>query len=69
MTNDMKEIILLTNNGRLIGVATSDKQKNMLAKSFLYSGKGTRVEFTYIKVNTLENPVRICNISDNTITN
>ena len=53
----MKEIILLTNNGRLIGVATSNKQKNMLAESFLYSGKGKRVEFTYVKVNTLDNPV------------
>ena len=64
----MKEIILLTNNGRLIGCATSNKQKDMLARSFLYSGKGTRVEFTYIKVNTLDCPVSICNAPDKTIT-
>lgn len=63
----MKEIILLTNNGRLIGIATSNKQKDMLAKSFIFSGKGTRVEFTYIKVNTLENPISICHAPNNTI--
>lgn len=64
----MKEIILLTNNGRLIGVATSNKQKNKLAKDFLFSGKGIRVEFTYIKLNTLEQPVSICHAPERTIT-
>ena len=64
----MKEIILLTSNGRLIGVATSNKQKDMLAHQFIISGKGTRVSFTYVNVNTLENPVHKSHLS-NGVTN